>query len=287
MLENTILNELLNKYRENKLAHAYLIETNNLEKALLDLKELIKHLNCENSYASPCTKCNLCNLITLNNLPSLKIIEPDGQTIKKNQIEELKTEFSTIPIYSKFNIYILKNAEKLNSSSANAMLKFVEEPTPGILGFFLTSNKEIMIDTIKSRCELYTLTYPSDSLCTTLNIPPNLYADYLKIIPSYLREVYSNKIINHKKTILNLYPERKDIENIFQIILHLYHNYFLKLINKEYDNTLINIYPLTENLTQISQKLQIITQIITNMSYNISIELILDKFVLEMRGSYE
>ena len=170
MFQNPILNEILTKYRENKLAHAYLIETNNLDLALQDLKELIKNLNCPHNFTSKCTECNLCNLINLNNLPSLKIIEPDGANIKKNQIETLKTDFSSIPLYSKFNIYIIKNAEKLNASSANAMLKFVEEPTQGILGFFLTSNKDVMIETIKSRCQTYTLNYETESLNSKLNI---------------------------------------------------------------------------------------------------------------------
>ena len=42
MFENPILNELVKRYREKKLAHAYLIETNNYDKALQDLKEFIK-----------------------------------------------------------------------------------------------------------------------------------------------------------------------------------------------------------------------------------------------------
>ncbi len=287
MFQNPILNEILTKYRENKLAHAYLIETNNLDLALQDLKELIKNLNCPHNFTSKCTECNLCNLINLNNLPSLKIIEPDGANIKKNQIETLKTDFSSIPLYSKFNIYIIKNAEKLNASSANAMLKFVEEPTQGILGFFLTSNKDVMIETIKSRCQTYTLNYETESLNSKLNISNELYAEYLKAIPKYLEDIYSSKIINHKKTLLNIFPERQDIENILKIILAIYYAYFLKLNQKPYDQNLTNIYLIPDNLQEISQKLQIITKIITNMSYNVSIELILDKFVIEMRGTHE
>ena len=159
MFQNPAVKELVNKYRENKLAHAYLIETNNLSSALSDVKELVKVLNCSNEYRENCTTCNLCNLINKNLLPSLKIIEPDGTSIKKAQIEELKESFSSIPIYSKYNIYIINNAEKLNPSSANSMLKFVEEPTSGIIGFFITTNKDVMIDTIKSRCQQIVLNY--------------------------------------------------------------------------------------------------------------------------------
>ncbi len=283
MFENNNLQELVTKYHENKLAHAYLIETNNLEKALLDLKKLIKVLNCPEEFKAPCTMCNLCNLINLSNLPSLKIIYPDGTGIKKNQIEELKQNFNTIPIYSKYNTYIIMNADKLNSSSANAMLKFVEEPTPGILGFFLTTNKDIMIDTIKSRCQTITLTYPTSSLEDSLNITKEEYAKYKEIIPKYLDYLQKSHLDNKNELLLSC-PNRGDIEIILKLILSLYYNYFLKLTNQEYDENIISIYPLTENLSEINQKLQIITKILTNMSYNVSMELILDKFNLEMRG---
>ncbi len=283
MFECSNLNELVTKYHENKLAHAYLIETNNLEKALIDLKKLIKIINCPEDYNPTCTNCNLCNLINLSNLPSLKIISPDGQGIKKNQIEELKQDFSTIPLYSKYNTYIIMNAEKLNSSSANSMLKFVEEPTTGILGFFLTNNKDIIIDTIKSRCQTITLNYSLNSLESSLNISNEDYEKYKSIIPKYLNYLKKSTLEN-KKELLLAFPNREDIEKILKIILSLYYNYFLKLTNEEYDENIISLYPLNENITQINQKLQIITKILTNMSYNVSIELILDKFNLEMRG---
>ncbi len=282
MFENN-LNELINKYHENKLAHAYLIETNNLAAALKDIKKLVKIINCPEEYKPKCSSCNLCNLINLSNLPSLKIIYPDGAGIKKNQIEELKEAFNTIPVYSKYNTYIIMNAEKLNSSSANSMLKFVEEPTAGILGFFLTTNKDIMIDTIKSRCQILTLNYPLNSLESSLNITKEEYEKYIPIIPQYLDYLKQTNLDN-KKALLLTFPNRNDIEIILKLILSLYYNYFLKLTNQEYDENIISIYSLNENLNEINQKLQIITKILTNMSYNVSIELILDKFDLEMRG---
>ncbi len=286
MFTNTYLDELVQKYRENRLAHAYLIETNNLEKANQDILTLIKIINCEEEYQPTCQKCNLCNLINLANLPSIKVINPDGISIKKNQIEELKQDFNTMPIYSKYNVYIINNAEKLNPSSANALLKFLEEPTPGILGFFLTPNKDIIIDTIKSRCQILTLNY-STTLEEELNITTDQKEAYYQKINEFLKAIATNQNINIKTLILNDFPERLDILNIFQIILKLYYNYYLKLTNQIYDESLLNIYPLNENLALINQKMQITTKILTNMSYNVNIELILDKYVLEMRGIYE
>ena len=285
MFQNKNLQELVKKYREKKLAHAYLLETNDIELATKDIKELIKIINCNEEFKENCPNCNLCNLINKNNLPSLKIIEPDGTSIKKNQVEALKIDFGTKPIYSKYNIYIIKNAEKLNSSSANSMLKFIEEPTDGIIGFFITNNKDVMIDTIKSRCQSMVLQYKNNSILTKMGVSKEQYEKYVMVIKSYLTNLYSTNLINNKKEVLSIFPERKDIENLLKIILEIYYQYLEKLMNKKYDEELTKIYELNLPLPIIIKNLQIIATTIEDLSYNVNIELLLDKFVIEMRDT--
>ena len=286
MFPNNRLKEIYEKYREGRLAHAYLIETNNISKLMSDLNELIKAINCPEDYQEACHKCNLCNLITKNNLPSLIVIEPDGTSIKKSQIEELKISFETKPIYSRFNAYIIKNAEKLNGSSANAMLKFVEEPTEGIIGFFITTNKDVIIPTIKSRCQSLVITYESNNLLDKLNITQEELDNYLKIVKDYLKEIKENKIMNHKNTILSKLKERKEIETMFKIIFELYYNTFLKEINQPYNQDLLNNDEIKINKEEIIHKLNIITKFLQDLSYNVNMELLLDKFVIEMRYNH-
>lgn len=283
MIEKNHLIEIYNKYREGKLAHAYLIETNNISKLLKDLKELIKALNCPEKYQENCSNCNLCNLISKNNLPNLILIEPDGTSIKKAQIEALKLSFETKPIYSKYNTYIIKNAEKLNGSSANAMLKFVEEPTEGILGFFVTENKDVIISTIKSRCQSLVINYDNNDILDKLNITADELNEYLQTIKKYIAKVFSNEIINNKELILNKYNERKEIEKLFKIIFEIYNNLFLKSINKSYNKNLTDIVSKDENTLKIINELNIISKFLQDLSYNVNIELLLDKFVIEMR----
>ncbi len=283
MFSNNALKEIYEKYREGRLAHAYLIETNNIPKLMNDLKNLIKAINCPEEYQEKCNHCNLCNLIDKDNLPSLVMIEPEGTSIKKSQIEELKIAFETKPIYSKYNTYIIKNAEKLNGSSANAMLKFVEEPTDGIIGFFITNNKDIIIPTIKSRCQSLVITYESDNFLDKLNITQDELNNYLKIIKEYFTNIKSNQLLNHKNSILSKIPERKEIETMFKIIFEIYYQYFLKQMGKPYNKELIENYDLKENKEEIISKLNIITKFLQNLSYNVNIELLLDKFAIEMR----
>ncbi len=286
MFLNNNLLEIYHKYHEGRLAHAYLLETNNIPKLIDDLKELIKAINCPLDYQDNCRKCNLCNLITKNNLPSLIIIEPDGTSIKKTQIESLKISFETKPIYSKYNTYIIKNAEKLNGSSANAMLKFVEEPTDGIIGFFITDNKDVIIPTIKSRCQSLVIMYESDNLLDKLNITEEELTNYLIIIKEYLTKIDNNELFSNKELILSKLSERKEIETMFKIIFEIYYNYFLKGLNKNYNIELLSNYQMNVNNQKIIQKLNIISKFLQDLRYNVNIELLLDKFVIEMRSNY-
>ena len=188
-------------------------------------------------------------------------------------------------VYSRYNTYIIMNAEKLNSSSANSMLKFIEEPTDGIIGFFITNNKDVMIETIKSRCQSLILKYENKNIVESLGINVEVYNKYLEIIPGYLKKIESKELINNKNELLTMYPERKDIANIFQIIFSIYYETFLKINNKEYNQNIANIYEIKEQSANLIKKLNIIMGIIQNLSYNVSIEQALDKFVIEMRDS--
>ncbi len=287
MLISEQLKEIYNKYREGKLAHAYLIETNNIPKLIEELKIIIKAISCSEEYHDNCTKCNLCNLIDKNNLPSLITIEPDGTSIKKSQIEELKKSFETKPIYNKYNIYLIKNAEKLNGSSANAMLKFVEEPTEGILGFFITTNKDIIIPTIKSRCQILTVKYAYKTIIEKFNISEEQLNDYLLSLKNYLAKIKTNDLINNKEELLNKYSERKEIELIFKLLFEIYNNLLLKTLNKEIDDSLFLDIIEENSKSIIIKRLNIISNFLHNLSYNVNIELLLDKFVIEMRKECE
>ena len=50
-------------YNENKLSHAFLVETNNFEKCLEDIKKIIKLINCKEKYAKKCSKKRLTFLV--------------------------------------------------------------------------------------------------------------------------------------------------------------------------------------------------------------------------------
>lgn len=256
------LNIILKQNEKNKLSHAFLIETNNIFECEKEIKEIVKRINCSDEYQDNCTKCNLCKLIDLNNLPTMITIKPDGMSIKKQQMEELEQKFSTKPIYSKYNTYIILGADKMNEAASNSILKFLEEPENNIIGFLIASNKENVLSTIRSRCEIVHVDYNVE-----LEVDQHI---------KELSDEYLDKIINtddyliNKSVILNTISERKDIESLFICILNKYYNEINGIVDNKKKNEILSIIFLVQKMLNF-------------VEYNVNLELILDCFVIEMR----
>ena len=149
-----------NIIKDNKLSHAYLIEVSNYDLDYKCVLDFVKTILCgHNSFfnENESKNCNVCKQVDENCYVDLKIIEPDGNFIKKQQLLDLKNEFQNKSLLGNKKIYIIKEAEKLNAASANTMLKFLEEPEDDIIAILLTSNRYKIIDTIISRCQILTL----------------------------------------------------------------------------------------------------------------------------------
>lgn len=251
--------EIYTKYRENKLSHAYLIETTNIDETYKKILELCKKLECDSEFKAECTKCNICNLINLNSHPNVFTIEPDGINIRKEQVINLKEKFATMPVYSKYNIYIIKGAEKLNESSENSLLKFLEEPEDNILGFLLTENKDKLLSTVVSRCQCYQDNNVSN--LTLIDEPvEKLALQYFNLINSD----NSSLLIANKSSAVTL--KDKDVAGIF-----------FNILLKKY----LNRYQNEKQIIDI-KRINTIKKIVENLKFNVNIELLLDKFVIEM-----
>ena len=277
--------KVVKMYHEQKLAHAYLFVTNNIDKAMLDIIDIIKQIFCPEKFSHDCNNCNICNLINQLYLPSLVIITPDGKTIKKEQILDLKKQFSTKPIYTKENIYIIKNAECLNASSANTMLKFLEEPEEDIIGFFLTNNVNNVINTIKSRCEIINMFYSEAALTINTLDNENNYK-YFEVAIEYLRKIEVEKkdgIMYNNSDLLNIFSEREDIKIVFQILVLIFEELLKYKYNLDNQFAILNLGFLV-NLDEkvILKKINLLNEFLDNLNSNANLELLLDRFVIEM-----
>ncbi len=144
LLENTV--------RSNNVLHSYLFfGTEGIGKKIF-AKEFSKMILCNSKDEKPCNKCKSCIEIDSNNNPDFFVIEPDGGSIKIEQIRQMQKSILEKPIESNKKVYIINDAETMTKEAQNCMLKTLEEPQDFIVIILIASNENNILPTVKSRC---------------------------------------------------------------------------------------------------------------------------------------
>lgn len=276
---------MINQIKNNKLSHAYLIDTSNNTNALDIVIDIVKYILCPSNCFSDCCneECNICLNIDNNVFHDFRIIKPDGLWIKKEQLIELQKEFSKKSTFGSKKIYIICEADKLNLSASNTMLKFLEEPDDDITAFLLTNNINLIIDTIKSRCQLIKLNSNSSNDLGVSSIHDII--DFIKC----LEFDYEMAIVNEKQIFLDLFKNRLDFISAFDKMITIYELVLkyklgnISLSNKEELAVIEDICSKNE-IDKIINKLEIIIKSRDNIKSNVNLGLMLDNFIIEFGG---
>lgn len=273
---------IIDSFHEKNNSHAFLLSTNNIEKALNDVLDIVKKINC---LGDGNDSCNVCTTIDSNTNPDVIVVRAEGKEIKKDQILNIISSFSTKPSISKYSTYIICNADKMNDFSANKMLKFLEEPEGNIVGFFITDKLNGIIPTIRSRCEIYNYHFGNNSILDLLDINEEEYAlayDLALKLTIRLNDEPKYSLMADSKTISK--KERDEIDLLFKLIKKFYvlkyENIQLNLYNDlEYvENILDSI--TTNDLSIIVKRIKILDNIINEMNIYVNRDLIVNKFFI-------
>lgn len=139
----------------NQLAHAYLFAgQEGVGKSELAQWVAMRLFCTAEVDQKPCGICAECRRILSGNHPDVVVVKPEGQSIKVDQIRFLKSEFSKSGVEGNQKVFIIEKAESMTASAANSLLKFLEEPVGNVTAFLLTENKNQILPTIQSRCQL-------------------------------------------------------------------------------------------------------------------------------------
>lgn len=293
--EQPIITKLLiNSINNNRIVQAYLFVSND-KNFLMDFsiafsKKLINTKNNE----------NINKQIDNNEYPELKIINPVNNIIKKEDLSNLQKEFSVKSTLGDRLVYIINGADKLNSSSANTILKFLEEPSDDIVAILLTDNLSKVLPTIKSRCQLLFLNNGSDD-----NIIEYLYNKY-KVYKDdeYSLDVFNidlDKIINtiklfeklginmfghYKSDIFDIFTTKEDLSLLFEFMLYFYYDVLNYKSNRKkisLNNCIDNIQEIENNneIEAIQRKLILIQDTINKLETNMNLKLLMDEFIIK------
>ncbi|MDE5781402.1 MAG: DNA polymerase III subunit delta [Lachnospiraceae bacterium] len=143
-----------NAIKLHKVSHAYILNGDKgMGKKMLS-NVFAMALQCERGTEEPCMECRSCKQVISGNHPDIKYITHEKpNVIAVDEVrEQINNDIQIKPYSSRYKIYIVDEAEKMNIQAQNALLKTIEEPPEYGIIILLTSNSEMFLPTILSRC---------------------------------------------------------------------------------------------------------------------------------------
>lgn len=191
-------------FSNQKLTHAYLFSGEPGAGKKDVAFWMAKRFFCLNPiHNEPCMKCIECKRIDSTNHPDLHFIEPDGQSIKIEQIRSLQREFHFKGVESDKKCYIIDHVDRMTVQAANSLLKFLEEPNGTSLAILLTENKNRMLDTIISRVQVYKFQQVSSEVLYKNLLNEGLDPDAAYLLSNITKSVTRGKELLEEAWFLN------------------------------------------------------------------------------------
>lgn len=153
--QNHIEKHFENAIKMGKISHAYIINGEEGTGKMALAMNFAKALQCENqeNVGSACGECKSCKQTESKNQPDIKYISYAKNGIGVDEIrEQINDDIDIKPYSSKYKIYIVPDSEKMTVQAQNALLKTIEEPPEYAIIILLTTNADIFLQTILSRC---------------------------------------------------------------------------------------------------------------------------------------
>ncbi len=149
-----IKEHLQNGIRMNKVSHAYIFNGGLGSGKKMMANAFAAALECEKQTGEPCMECHSCIQAESGNNPDIIWInhEKSGSIGVDDIRAQLIGDMQIKPYSNRYKIYIVDEAEKLTVQAQNALLKTIEEPPEYGIIILLTTNADIFLQTILSRC---------------------------------------------------------------------------------------------------------------------------------------
>ena len=266
IIGNQLIKEELQKsIEQDKVSHSYLfVGIEGIGKQMI-AKEFAQMILCTSDTIKGCHQCKSCIEFQSENHPDFLYIEPDGNSIKIEQIRYLQRKIQEKPIISNQKVYIINDADRMTTEAQNCLLKTLEEPPEYSTIILIGSNENAFLNTIKSRCMIISFQpIPSNEIKKYIeetygisSVSPNMLQafqgsigkavvlkdkqDSYQKIEEMIKQLDKKDILDILTLGEELYTNRDEIKNILEYI-----NIILFNIAKE-NIKYINCIPIIED----------------------------------------
>jgi DNA polymerase-3 subunit delta' len=118
---------------------------------------LAQALNCMERTDDACGRCPSCARIAKGEHSDVRLLSPEGRggQLRAEGVREAAAEVPFRPFEGRRRVVILADAERMNPTTANTLLKTLEEPPPWATLILVTANEAALLPTILSRCQTF------------------------------------------------------------------------------------------------------------------------------------
>jgi len=298
MLTNIIGQEKLKTYLSNE------IKSNNVSYGyIIEGQKFMGKSYIANEFAT-----ELTNYVRI-------ILPQETKELSIEDIRALKEDAYTYTYNGTKKVYIIPNADNMNVPSQNAFLKLLEEPPQDCIFILLVENRQNLLETIRSRCVLLTLSPYSDKeiiaylkskgisdidmdivkLCFGTLKYEHLQSEEFKPIKELAFKIVLNLHTLHNARVFAILKHIKNLKNsveeLLDIFLTWYRDLYVYKLTKDED--LLSFQHYAKDIVNISEKyeneqiLNIIDKIQftkLKLKYNCNFDMSIDTLLLYMKG---
>lgn len=150
---------MASRIRSGRLFHAYIISGADAEGRNAAADYIARAAVCDEREKAPCGVCRHCRKSEKGIHPDITVVtrEKDAREITVDVVRRVRSDAMVMPNEADRSVYIVAEADTMNTAAQNALLKILEEPPAHALFVLPTDNPELLLTTVRSRCEMITL----------------------------------------------------------------------------------------------------------------------------------
>lgn len=151
----SLLSSFSGASESGRVLNAYILEGPD-GSGKLTLARYFASLLCCQGKNKPCFTCRVCSLIARGDFPDVMELRHDdpARQIKADDVRALIGEAYMTPVEADRRIFIIENAQCMNATGQNSLLKTLEDPPAGVTFLLLTTAASALLPTIVSRSAL-------------------------------------------------------------------------------------------------------------------------------------